>query len=117
MKTENECKSTSPRDIKAEEESDDSSPDVELTCTHCDNHPCVVRELEQLLNSILETYGGWKSNKEVRFIMYKDSVKFIFGTGLGKGVRKRLPACVQKHIHNLAPDDKYTGFIAVNDKN
>ena len=43
--------------------------------------------------------------------MYSDSVKHIFGTRLGKGVRKRLPNCVTQIIREICPDKEYTGFI------
>ena len=117
METKNESKPTISKEIKAEDETNDTSEDVPLECTYCGNHPCFLSELEPLLSSIMDAFGDLKSNKEIRFLMYKDSVKVIYGTGLGKGVRKRLPSCVQKHIHKLAPDDKYTGFIPSNDNN
>ena len=43
--------------------------------------------------------------------MNKETVKVAFGPALGKGVRKKLPSCVQMRIHKMTPDDKYTGFI------
>ena len=79
-------------------------------CKFCGNHPCSALELEEMLGSIVETYQGIKSNKQMRYIMYTDSTKYIFGTGLGKGVRKKLPFCVQSLIRKLAPDNHYTGF-------
>ena len=79
-------------------------------CKHCGNHPCVSEELKPMLLSILEAYAGIKTNKQIRFLMYRDSTKFIFGSGLGKGVRKRLSYCTQTLIRLLALDKKYTGF-------
>ena len=38
-------------------------------CMYCEDDPCVVERLNSMLQSILETYSGWKSNKEVCFIM------------------------------------------------
>ena len=46
--------------------------------------------------------------------MYVNSVTAIFGPGLGKGVRKRLPPCLENKIRSMAPDEKCTGFIAGN---
>ena len=46
--------------------------------------------------------------------MYANSVKAIHGPGLGKGVRKRLSRCLENKIRSMAPDKKYTGFIAGN---
>ena len=79
-------------------------------CNDCGNQPCVVKELEEILLSLFHTYEGWKSKKQIRFRMYSDSIKFLHGPGLGKGVRKKLPSCLQRHIHRLVPDEKYTGF-------
>ena len=90
-------------------------PDAEDTneqCIHCGNQPCLVPELETMLMSILDTYEGWKSKKQIRFRMYSDTIKFLHGPGLGKGVRKKLPSCLQRRIHKLVPDDSYTGFKA-----
>ena len=64
-------------------------------CRYCDNHPCVGDDLKPMFVSIVETYSGIKTNKQMRFIMYSDATKSVHGTCLGKGVRKRLPYCVQ----------------------
>jgi hypothetical protein len=80
-------------------------------CNHCDSEPCVVFELEEMLLSLLECYRDIKTKKQIRFAMYRDSVKHIHGPGLGKGVRKKLPQCLQRKIHSIVPDDKYTGFM------
>ena len=89
--------------------------DVEDGCNHCGNNPCMSVELDPLFQSILQTYGGWKTNKEIRFQMYTDAIKSVYGPGLGKGVRKRHPQCVQDKIRFLAPDQTYTGFKEVSD--
>ena len=80
-------------------------------CKYCCNHPCVGLELEPSLVSIFETCGKWKTNKQVCFLMYSEAVKHIFGTGLGKGVRKKLSNCVQDMIRKMRPDADYTGFL------
>ena len=98
-------------EIETKKEEDKATEDEEIECKHCGNHPCILRELDPLLVSILDTYGEWKTNKQIRFHMYTETVKVIFGPALGKGVRKKLPSCVQMRIHKMAPDDKYTGFI------
>ena len=79
-------------------------------CIHCQEDPCVAVGLSSMLNTIQYTYMGWKTNKQVRFIMYTECVKSIHGPCLGKGVRRKLPKCLQQKIRILAPDDKYTGF-------
>ena len=99
---------------KAVEDFDD--PIVE--CRHCGNHPCFGIEMEPLLISIVDTYSDWKSNKQVRFLMYSAATKHIHGPGLGKGVRKKLPNCVSDLIRSMSPSDNYTGYIESNeDKN
>ena len=64
-----------------------------------------------MLVSVLETYGEIKSKKQIRFQMYSDTIRYIHGPGLVKGVRKKPPNCVVKTIHVMAPSEKYTGFI------
>ena len=56
-------------------------------------------------------YSGKMENRKLRFKMYYNAVKFIHGTGLGKGVRKQLPGCVTGLIQRLAPDKSHTGYI------
>ena len=92
---------------KKNEEQEEEGSEI---CKFCGNHPCSSLELESMLVSIVETYQDIKSNRQMRYLMYTDSTKYIFGTGLGKGVRKKLPSCVQMLIRKLAPDEHYTGF-------
>ena len=98
--------------VPEEEEKEDK--DIEKECKQCGNHPCVGIELEPMLSSILQTYGDWKTNKQVRYIMYGDAVAFVYGRGLGPKVRRKLPECVSREIKEMCPDenDEYTGFIA-----
>ena len=91
--------------------SDDSSVEILIVCEHCGQYFCAARDLEPTLNSMFDTYNGWKTNRQIRYLMYKEAVRVIHGDGLGKGVRKKLPACVENMIRDLAPDDHYTGFI------
>ena len=67
-------------------------------------------ELKDRLNAILMAYHDSKTNKQIRYCMYTDSVKQMHGY-LGKGTRKKVPKCLEKRIHSLAPDKEYTGFI------
>ena len=76
---------------KDAEEGVNEFDDPIVECRHCGNHPCFGIEMEPLLLSILQTYGEWKSSKQVRFLVYGEATKHIHGTGLGKGVRKKLP--------------------------
>ena len=85
-------------------------------CVHCGDDPCVVEQLEEMLLSLVRSFRGVKSNKQLRHYMYTNSIRFIHGPNLGKGVRKRIPHCLQKRIHALCPDKVYTGFIpGIND--
>ena len=84
----------------------------EMECKHCGNYPCWEIELGPVLNDMKETYGGWKSNRQIRYLMYTEAVKHIYGTGLGKKVRKKLPLCVSRVIKEMYPDKEYTGFIS-----
>ena len=59
--------------------------------------------------AIMQVYQD-KTHKQLRFKMYTESVKSIHGSGLGVGVSKRIPRCVQKLIRSLAPDNEYTVF-------
>ena len=54
------------------------------------NDPFVVQELEEMLLSILHTYGDRKSNKQICFCIYTYSIKAIQSRNNGKGVRKFL---------------------------
>ena len=80
-------------------------------CPHCLVDPCWEKEIEPMLLSLVEVYSGRMENHKLRFKMYSDAVKFIHGTGLGKGVRKQLPGCVTGLIQRIAPDKSYAGFV------
>ena len=110
---------TEEKDNGGKRKSSDADHDLNVHCDHCDhcdNQPCTVSELDPMLISILQTYEGWKSNKQIRFRMYSDAIKSLHGTGLGKGVRKKLPSCLQRRIHQLVPDKEYTGFKATKEE-
>ena len=68
--------------------------------------------LHEMLKTLLDSQCDYKTNRQIRFSMYVNSVKTIHGPGLGKGVRKRLSCCLENKIRSMAPDKKYTGFIA-----
>ena len=103
---------------KDKEEEEDKDVVVTSECPHCGNHPCLIKEIESLLVSILETYREWNSRKQVRFKMYYDTTMYIHGPGLGKGVRKKLSSCVTNIIRemSLAPDNKYKDFVKSSNK-
>ena len=89
---------------------EDAAEDSDV-CNQCGYEPCVVVELEEMLVAIKQSYIDIKSNNQIRFIMYKESVTHIYGRGLGKGVRKMVPKCIERKIHSMAPSAKYKGFV------
>ena len=95
----------------ADEKDKSNNTDDCRVCLHCAVHPCWKEEMEPVMLSLVEIYGGRMENRKLRFKMYSDAVKHIHGPGLGKGVRKQLPECVTRLIRSLAPDTKYTGFV------
>ena len=93
---------------------EDTAEDTDF-CVHCNSDPCVVVALEEMLEFTRDHYMGWKTNRQIRFIMYRESVQRLYGMGLGKGVRKKLPDCVENKVRSMLPDDNYTGFIDSSD--
>ena len=95
----------------------DPSPNGEETaetldvCPECGRNPCVAVELEETLVAMRDLYMGWKTNKQTRFLMYRECCNHIHGTALGKGVRRKLPNCVVNRIRLMLPDESYTGFL------
>ena len=84
--------------------------DDPANCRYCNNHPCVLEEVEPVLEGLMLNYSTIKTNKQLRYTMYTESVRTIHGSCLGKGIRKKVPKCVDKRIKDLAPDKTYTGF-------
>ena len=95
--------------IKEDEDTDE--------CPHCDSDPCVAKEMYPNFLTISTIFCDTKSNKQMRFQMYKEATKFIHGPGLGKGVRRKLPACVECMIRDIAPDESYKGYVEAEDNN
>ena len=97
--------------VKEEEtQEDEETVDASDYCGFCECDPCIITELDDMLNAILMEYRDSKSNREIRYCMYTDSIRYIHGY-LGKGNRRQVPKCLEKKIHSLAPDEEYTGFI------
>ena len=92
------------------EDTDGKGTDGNDVCRYCAVDPCWDKELQPMLLSLFENYGGYMENRKLRHKMYTEAVKVIYGTCLGKGVRKQVPFCVTKRIRRLAPDQTYTGF-------
>ena len=79
-------------------------------CSACENEPCLVLEFDGMLNAMLQEYRDVKTNKEIRHAMYTSAVFRIHGP-LGKGVRRKVPNCLEDRIRSLAPDKEYKGFV------
>ena len=75
-------------------EDKDLDEDLGNVCKHCQTDPCWSRELESTFQSVIDNYGGRMPNRGVRHKMYTQAVQQIYGTCLGKGVRKKVPLCV-----------------------
>ena len=84
-------------------------------CPQCESDPCVAKVLYPNFLTINTIFGDTKTNKQMRFHMYKEATKFVHGPGLGKGVRRKLPTCVESMIRDIAPDDCYKGFLEAED--
>ena len=82
------------------ENKEEEEKEEEKVCVLCGNQPCFSVELQPILSSILEVHKDWCTNKQVRYKMYTDLIRFIHGSSLGKGVRKKTPPCIQKLIHS-----------------
>ena len=79
-------------------------------CCVCENEPCLVVDLDGMLMAMLQEYRDDKTHKEIRYLMYTNSIFRLHGR-LGKGNRRKLPTCVEDKIRSLAPDDEYKGFV------
>ena len=56
--------------------------------------------------------GSWDHNTKIRYIAYREFIKFAYGT-LGRRIRKVIPACVVKIIRQKFPKlagMNYIGF-------
>ena len=80
-------------------------------CDECGFEPCVFFELKDMLLAIKQSHMDVKSNDQIRFIMYRESITHIFGRGLGEGNRKRVPKCVDRKIKAMCPSAFYKGFL------
>ena len=79
-------------------------------CYYCERDPCIITELDDMLKEILMEYREEKTNRQIRYIMYTECIRYLYGY-LGKGNRRKVPKCLEERIHSLLPDKNYTGFI------
>ena len=95
-------------------------------CENCCCDPCTYGDLKGSLTDkgvqFLTTMRGTGNPDTrikmscVRFHLYTHATRDLHGV-LGKGVRIRLPKCVEEHIKVLYPDSQreYVGYTAVTD--
>jgi hypothetical protein len=80
-------------------------------CDLCGEKPCVwVSERETVIANDEVEHGHTIVNKTRRKIGFRHMFRVINGGPGQKGVRKRLPVCVENDIRALFPDDEYMGF-------
>ena len=80
-------------------------------CPFCHVQPCLVNAVLPTLEQIVRENRHEKTPKELRHMMYRDSVYRIFGF-LGQGNCQEIPSCLTNKIKELAPEPsgKYVGF-------
>ena len=78
-------------------------------CHFCDRDPCLAVEMEPMLFGWFHTLRSHKTNREIRYQLYVNSVREIYGF-LGRRNRRRLALCMEKKIRSMAPDTHYVGF-------
>jgi hypothetical protein len=99
--------------------SDEENKDA--PCQYCQSVPCLLEdglydfivEQEQYIREC--DTSEEKTNKEIRYQLYKEATRWMHGH-LGKGVRKKIPQCVETEIRDLAPEPgrDYIGFQEAN---
>ena len=71
--------------VKEEEVSESAEVPVPV-CRSCNNHPCVLVDVESMLEELVDTYAGTLSNPQLRYKMYTQYTYYIHGY-LGEKVR------------------------------
>ena len=94
--------------VKEEEVSESAEVPVPV-CRSCNNHPCVLVDVEAMLQELFDTYTGTLKNPQIRHKMYTQYTHYIHDY-LGSKVREKVPSCVERRIRSLAPSKTYTGF-------
>ena len=85
-------------------------------CKHCKKDPCCLIDHLACILSFGEEYKDQgRSNNEIRYALYRDVTYEMNGT-LGRGVRKKLPQCIELFIKNKWPKPmeqvSHVGFIS-----
>jgi hypothetical protein len=104
-------------DKKKKEDHDDKMSAMmgnDRSCDLCGDYPCVwiVQRAVVVANDENEhghTYNI--ENKTRRKVGYRHMFRVVNGGPGEKGVRKRIPECVETGVRALFPDDQYMGFM------
>jgi hypothetical protein len=108
--------STDSPPLKKNKTENDDKP-----CEDCECSPCI---LDQGLYDLLSEGGLLRDDinydihsmrKQIRYDMYRKARNFIDDC-LGKGNRKKLPACVAREIHDYAPDNDVKEYVEAGSK-
>ena len=78
---------------------DEGGSNTEKNCSHCDLDSCVTVEMQPMLHSILDIYGGMLDNKKVRDVLWRREVYSRARTR--KGSTQAAPGLCQ-HSHQKA---------------
>mmetsp|Transcript_16408 Transcript_16408/g.32581 ORF Transcript_16408/g.32581 Transcript_16408/m.32581 type:complete len:139 (-) Transcript_16408:164-580(-) len=106
---------------------DESDDEVEgVSCRTCGMTPCKwVQHRSEISRRVLAEYGdvlNWdefKSNRDYVVLVHRACCKhayramtFILQGTLGRGIRRKLPRCIEVGIHSVweCPDKNYMGF-------
>ena len=87
-----------------------------MKCKHCCLFPCVSeREYDNMMAIGLDCEGEQKSNREIRFVLYR-YMSMCYNGYLGKGNRKKLPLCVEGDIRDAYPKSAGTDYVGFKPK-
>ena len=87
-------------------------------CSHCGSHPYYTSNFAEQYIERGRLYklrtGG--SNKKTRFYLYQLITKDRHGP-LSRGMRIRLPQCIELHIKRSFPNEDKTPFVGFQESN
>jgi hypothetical protein len=84
-----------------------------VLCSLCGENPCFwIQERVAVIANDENEHGHTFTidNKSRRKLAYRHMFRVVNGGPGQKGVRKRLPACVETGVRALFPDEEYMGF-------
>lgn len=106
-----------PEDAAILEHASNGKVQPKVICEYCKENPCVMEVHYDHLMEVGEFEESLqRKNKEVRFKLYREATRLLHGY-LGRQVRKELPGCVVRDIHDAYPEPnsgEYVGFSETN---